>query len=90
MGVAGKNAATLTDNFGNPYKPFKVNVALGEEIPGQISAETSIYPEKNIEDLLVFEPPLENIEFLRLELPAAACGMTGTLHLQIPKSMIRR
>jgi hypothetical protein len=90
MGVAGKNAATLTDNFGNPYKPFKANVVLGEEIPGQISAETSIYPERNIEDLLVFEPPLENIDYLRLELPAAACGMTGTLHLQIPKSMIRR
>ena len=40
--------------------------------------------------LLVFEPPLENIEYLHLELPAAACGMTGTLYLQIPKGMIRR
>ena len=86
--MAGKNAAAVKDNFGNSYKRF--TIGLGEEIPGQIVAETSIYPEKTVEDLLVFEPPLENIEYLHLELPAAACGMTGALRLEIPASMIRR
>jgi hypothetical protein len=88
MGVGGKYAATVTDNFGNKYKRF--NPALGDEIPGQISTATSIYPETTIEDLLVFEPPLENIQYLHLELPAGACGMTGSLYLQIPKKMIQR
>jgi hypothetical protein len=88
MAVGGKYAATVTDNFGNTYKRF--TPTLGEEIPGQVSTVTSIYPEKTMEDLLVFELPLDNVEYLHLELPAGACGMTGKVYLQIPKSMITR
>ncbi len=84
----GRYAASLTDNFGNPYK--RLSLDPGSQVPGQISSATSIYPGKRLEDLLVFEPPIENLQFLRLELPAAAFGGTGTLRLQIPKTMIRR
>jgi hypothetical protein len=63
---------------------------LGAQIPGQINAATSVYPGKQIEDLLVFEPPIDNVKFLRLELPAGAFDGTGSLYLQIPKSMISR
>ncbi len=84
----GKNAATVTDNFGNSYKRLALDA--GEEIPGQVNKETSIYPDGSVEDLLVFEPPLENAEYLHLQLPAAACGMTGTLYLEIPRKMIQR
>jgi hypothetical protein len=86
--IPGRNAATVTDNFGNSYKRFALDA--GDEIPGQVNGETSIYPDNSVEDLLIFEPPLENIDYLHLELPAVACGMTGTLYLQIPKKMIQR
>src|SRR5438132_3852782 len=83
-----RNAATLTDNFKNPYK--RLSPELGAQIPGQISTPTSVYPGKRVEDLLVFEPPVDKVQFLRLELPATAFGGTGSLRLQIPKEMIYR
>jgi hypothetical protein len=84
-----RNAASLADNLGNPYK--RISLDLGAQIPGQISMATSLYPGKRLdEDLLVFEPPIDKVQFLRLELPAAAFGDSGSLRLQIPKAMIRR
>ncbi|HLJ94663.1 MAG TPA: hypothetical protein VKU02_15865 [Gemmataceae bacterium] len=83
-----RNAASLTDNFGNPYKRFTPEV--GAQIPGQINGPTSVYPGKRTEDLLVFEPPVDKVQFLRLELPAGAFGGSGNLRLQIPKAMIHR
>jgi hypothetical protein len=88
VAAAGRNAASLMDDHGNSYK--RITLELGGQIPGQINAATSIYPEKQLEDLLVFEPPIDNIQFLRLELPAGAFGGTGSLYLQIPKAMIQR
>jgi hypothetical protein len=88
VAASGRNAASLKDNFDNPYK--RVSLDLGAQIPGQVHAATSIYPGESVEDLLVFEPPIDKIQFLRLELPAAAFGGTGNLRLQIPKGMIRR
>jgi hypothetical protein len=83
-----RNAATLTDNFKNPYK--RLTLELGAQVPGQITTPTSVYPGKRVEDLLVFEPPVDKVQFLRLELPATAFGGTGSLRLQIPKEMIYR
>lgn len=40
------------------------------------------------DDMLLFELPRGNVEFLRLELPAAAFGGTGTIRFHIPKSLI--
>ena len=85
---SARSAATLTDNFGNTYKPVRFD--LGTQVSGQISAATSVYPGKEVEDLLVFEPPVDNVQFLRLQLPAAAFGGSGELRLQIPKGMIYR
>jgi hypothetical protein len=84
----GRNAANLTDNFGNSYK--RIALELGAEIPGQIKGDTSIYPGSIVEDLLVFEMPVENVQYLCLELPAAAFGEKGSIYLKIPQSMIRR
>jgi len=39
---------------------------------------------------LVFEPPIEKAEYLRLELPASNAGGTGMLRIQIPAKMIQR
>jgi hypothetical protein len=88
LAAAGRNAASLTDDVENSYK--RITLELGGQIPGQISTATSIYPGTRVEDLLVFEPPIDNVQFLRLKLPAGAFGGTGTLCLQVPKSMLRR
>ncbi len=77
--------AALTDNLDNTYK--RINFGFGTQVVGQITSE-SVYPEKAIDDVLVFEPPISAAEFLKLELPAAAFGGTGQLRLKIPKSMI--
>lgn len=81
-------AASLTDNFGNSYK--RLSLDLGAQVPGQITSATSVYPGKRIEDLLVFEPPIDKLQYLRLNLPATAFGGTGNVRLQIPKAMIYR
>jgi hypothetical protein len=82
------NAASLKDNFGKLCEP--ISPGFGAQIPGQIRTATSVAPGKRLGDLLVFEPPMDEVQFLRLELPAAAFGETGVLRLQIPKGMIRR
>lgn len=84
-GFIARNAATLRDNFDNGYK--RIGFGFGTEVVGQISNE-SIYPGKAVSDVLVFEPPIGAVGFLRLELPAAAFGGTGELRLEIPKGMI--
>jgi hypothetical protein len=79
------NAASLTDNFGNTYK--RVTPEFGSKITGpvaQVEATTSIYPGNQLDDLLVFEPPLKDAQYLRLVLPAPALGGTGNFHIQIP------
>jgi hypothetical protein len=83
-----RNAASLTDNSNRLYK--RMSPDPGAEISGQISTATSLYPGKQLEDLLVFEPPVDKIQFLRLQLPAAAFGSSGSLNLQIPDGMVRR
>jgi hypothetical protein len=79
-------AASLRDNFGKLYK--RVSLDFGAQIPGQIRTATPVDPGGSLEDLLVFEPLIDNVEFLQLELPAAAFGDTGVLRLQIPKELI--
>jgi hypothetical protein len=81
-----KHVPHLTDNFGNTYKP--VTFGLTTEVEGQLEAE-SIYPGKYIDDLLVYEPPIDKAEYLRLELPASAFGGTGMIRLQMP-TILRR
>jgi hypothetical protein len=83
-----RNAASLTDNFNRLYN--RMSPDPGAEIPGQIITATSLYPGKQLEDLLVFEPPVDKIQFLRLQLPAAAFGSSGSLNLQIPDGMVHR
>lgn len=46
--------------------------------------------QKSVSDVLVFETPIDTVEYLRLELPAQNFGGTGMLRLEIPKQMIAR
>jgi hypothetical protein len=83
-----RDYATVRDNFDNSYK--RINFGLGTYPVGAIERSESIYPSKSLTDVLVFELPVDTIEFLRLELPAKNFGGTGMLRLRIPKSMIGR
>jgi hypothetical protein len=75
----------LTDNFGNKYK--RISSGIDAQIVGQVQNE-SVYPGKSIDDLLVFEVPVDKVEFLHLKLSAGAFGANGTLQLEIPRDMI--
>jgi hypothetical protein len=81
-----RDYATLEDNFGNTYK--RISFGFSSQPVGAIEGSESIYPNKSVTDVLVFEVPLDTIEFLRLELPAKNFGGTGMLRLQIAKEMI--
>jgi hypothetical protein len=83
-----RDFATLKDNFGNSYK--RISFGLGSYPVGAVERSESIYPNKSVTDVLVFEVPLDTIEYLRLELPAKNFGGTGMLRFQIPKAMIQR
>ncbi len=80
-----RDFATLTDNFDNHYK--RVDFGLSAKPVGH-SASASIYPGKNIEDVLIFQEPLSTTQYLNLELPAENFGGTGMLRFRISADMI--
>jgi hypothetical protein len=82
---AGANPATLRDQAGRVCRAR--TFAQGLEVVGHVPKAT-LAPGKFTDDVLVFEPPAAGVEYLRLELPAAAFGGNGALRLQIPRSMI--
>jgi hypothetical protein len=75
---------TLVDDLGNQYKQKRFR---GAKVEGQASSE-SLYPGKQLSDVLVFEPPIAKAETLKLRLPAAAFGGAGALKFRIPAEMI--
>jgi hypothetical protein len=77
-------AAALRDNTGRLYKPSRAAPLIG----GGSQRALSMAPRGQTTDILVYEPPADTVEYLRLELPAAAAGGAGVLHFQIPKQMI--
>jgi hypothetical protein len=82
---AGLAVASLQDNRGKGYSLRKPAVTAA--IPGHVSSAT-VAPGKFANDVLAFEAPDTEIDFLRLELPGAALGATGTFRFEIPRSMI--
>lgn len=82
-----EHAGTLEDNFGDSYE--QVSFPAGSTVDGQLKRAT-IQAGKAAEDVLVFDKPAENVEYLRLELPASAIGGDGKLRLRIPAEAIRR
>jgi hypothetical protein len=77
----------LTDNFDNSYRAC--SFSLFDRPVGQIAGEADVRPGEQVSDLLVFDRPLDTMQYLRLSLPAANFGGTGKLRLQIPANMIR-
>jgi len=83
----GRDFAALEDNFDNTYK--RISFGFGTEVIGHTESE-SIYPGKSLSDVLVFELPVDAVEYLNLELPGKNVGGSGMFRLRIPAKMIRR
>jgi hypothetical protein len=81
---ANEAGATLRDNTGRLYK----GIPAAPTRSGGLQRATPIEPRGLVEETLLFEAPPETVEFLRLELPAAAVGGAGVLHFEIPRKMI--
>ena len=71
----------LSDEFDNHYK--LISPGLGDRIIGQVSDDTSLYPSKELEDLLVFEPPIDTAKHLTLILPGDAVGRPGAIRYRL-------
>ena len=80
-----KGEPILRDNRGKAY-PLKV-MAEGESVTGHVE-RAIIGPWKAITDVLVFEPPPNNVEYLRLELPCSAFGASDKFQVEIPRRMM--
>ena len=78
---------SIRDNYGNKYDPIGFSAFSGRP-KGHMIAE-ALYPDNSVEDILIFEPPIPDIKFLHLELPARNFGGKGTLWFEIPATMIR-
>jgi len=71
--------ATLTDNFGNEYKRKNPS-----------SWVDSIYPASTKTDRLEFEPPVKNIQWLHLELPAENFESSGMIRFEISQTKVKQ
>jgi hypothetical protein len=82
----GADCASLKDENENNYK----RITFGASTPvGSIERE-SIYPQKAIRDVLIFEVPVDAAKTLRIEMPADNFGGEGKIRFEIPTETIRR
>lgn len=80
----GNEVARLSDEFDNSYK--RVTFGLGSKPVGRMEHE-SIYPGKEISDVLVFETPIAKATKLKLRLPRENVDGEGeALIVDIPLS----
>jgi hypothetical protein len=83
-----RDYATLKDNFGNSYK--RISFGLGSQPIGAVKGSESLYPNKSVTDVLLFEVPLDTATHLDLELPAKNYSCEGMIRFRIPmKDVVR-
>ena len=75
----------LVDNLSNDYQ--LQTFSTGYLVEGQ-PASRSIYPEKTVEDVLVFKPPVARAETLLLQLPGEIFREKGAGYFEIPIKML--
>jgi len=78
--------ATLVDNVGNAYKQVATFSVFGAKLPGP--DDIALRPGKSTSLELVFPPPLESIEYLRLELSPAGFSGAEPLRFQIRRELV--
>jgi hypothetical protein len=78
-----RSFASLRDDRGNNYKV--IDFGFGLKVVGA-AREDSIHPGGSVDDVLVFEAPIDIARFLVLELDAERVGETGKFLFKIPSS----
>jgi hypothetical protein len=73
-----RDNATLSDNYGNSYKAI-----VFSSTPTYLHNNATIYPGQEISDILIFQSPVANWEWLHLELPASNFGGSGMIRFEI-------
>jgi hypothetical protein len=84
---AAAPGATLVDNVGNPYKQTPAIMLFGGK---SFTQDLSVRPGGKSEPEVVFQPPLETIEYVRLELSPAGFSGSEPLRFQIENAAIAR
>jgi hypothetical protein len=87
-----RKRATLADDHGNSYSPKLHSSAVlmtNVEVAGHHTG--SLYPGSSMNDVLIFEVPVDTASFLTLTLPKSAYDETqsGSLKLRFPTSSIQ-
>lgn len=81
------DVCSLRDNFDNTYR--RVGFPFSASIRGSTDSD-SIYPGESIEDVLVFELPVDSASELFLTLPGQKVGERGEFRLLLDPSLISR
>ncbi len=77
--------ATLTDQAGNFFPQTPAVRLSAAQV--DLSASPAVGPSKTVQRELLFDPPLESSEYLRLELPASGFSGSEPIRFQIPRAM---
>jgi hypothetical protein len=82
-----KHPALLSDNMNRTFEPKAFDAAV--KIAGRRDKD-ALTPGHQVKEILIYAPPPTGVDYLRLELPAAAFGGTGAFKFQIPRGMFAR
>lgn len=77
--------ARLTDQAGNSF--VQVPAVRLSAAQADLSASPAVRPGGTVQKDLLFDPPLDSSEYLRLELPASGFSGSEPLRFQIPRAM---
>ena len=75
------SSSSLSDNFGNSYKQIIFTQPLY-----YMQDEATIYPQQSLYDTVIFEIPVQNYQWLHLQLSASNCGGVGNLRFEIARN----
>jgi hypothetical protein len=64
--------SALKDNFGNNYKTIDFGI---QELGNAVTRSEAIHPGKSVEDILVFEKPIDNASTFSVELKGSNVGL---------------
>lgn len=76
----------LTDNYKNKYSILSNDATIVYE---GTTGEHKVYPEKSVERVFIFDPPIENFKYLKLKINAKCMGGDGYFRFKIPKSYVK-
>jgi hypothetical protein len=80
-----KVAPTLTDSANKSYA--QKTFSSKQQVVGR-GGRSYLTPGRQVNEVLVYPLPMGRVEYLRLELPAAAFGRKGTIRFQIPWTFV--